>query len=161
MTHDMSRYRQGYSVGVGGVVLCGDRALLVRRALGQGVGDWAIPGGFVEPQETMDVAAQREVLEEAGVQAAVEGVMAVRSRTSEAENSAYVIFLLRAADTTAQPDGVEVDQARFFTLDEALALPRLQGLSRLVITQALQGQARVLTFSPHPQFSPDEYVIYA
>ncbi len=161
MTHDMSRYRRGYSVGVAGVVLCADKVLLIRRALGGHVGDWAIPGGFVDPQETMDVAARREVLEEAGVQAKVEGVMAVRSRATEAENSAYVIFLMRAADTTTQPDGVEVDRARFFTLDEALALPRLQGLSRLVITQALQGAARVLTFHTHPQFSPDEYVIYA
>jgi 8-oxo-dGTP diphosphatase len=161
MAYDASKYRQGYSVGVGGVVLCEDKALLIRRALGSNVGDWAIPSGFVEPHETIDVAVRREVQEEAGVQAEIEGLIAVRNRLTGVENNAYFIFLLRATGTKTQADGFEVDQARFFTLDEVLALPRLQPLSRLVVTQALQGEVHVLTFRAHPRFPPGEYVTYA
>jgi ADP-ribose pyrophosphatase YjhB (NUDIX family) len=161
MAFDDSKYRKGYSIGVGGVVLCGHKALLVRRALGGHVGAWAIPGGFIEKGETIDVAVQREVFEEAGVKAEIEGLIAVRSRVTDVENSAYFIFLLRTTDERAQADGFEVDQARFFTLAEVQALPRLQALSRLVVTQALQGQAKVLTFHIHPEIPPQEYVIYA
>lgn len=161
MAFDESEYRKGYSIGVGGVVLCGNKALLVRRALGGHVGAWAIPGGFIEKGETIDVAVQREVFEEAGVKAQMEGLIAVRSRVTDVENSAYFIFLLRTTDERAQADGFEVDEARFFTLAEVQALPRLQALSRLVVTQALQGEATVLTFHTHPEISPEEYVIYA
>jgi len=161
MVYDESKYRRGYSIGVGGVVLCGHKALLVRRALGGHVGAWAIPGGFIERDETIDVAVQREIFEEAGVKAEIEGLIAVRSRVTDTENSAYFIFLLRTTDERAQADGFEVDEARFFTLAEVQALPRLQALSQLVVTQALQGEATVFTFHTHPQIPPEEYVIYA
>ncbi len=162
MAFDESQYRRGYSVGVGGVVLWEDKVLLVQRALGERRGDWAIPGGFVERGETADVAVRREVLEEAGVVAQVEGLMAARSRVIGAgvENSAYLVFLLRATHPRAQPDGFEVTAARFFTLDELQALSPLQGLSRIVATRALQGRAHVLKLQPHPEFSPDDYILY-
>ncbi len=136
--------------------------LLVQRALGERRGDWAIPGGFVERGETADVAARREVLEEAGVVAEVEGLMAARSRVigSGVENSAYLVFLLRASSQQAQPDEFEVTAARFFTLDEVQVLSPLQGLSRIVVTRALQGRVRVLKLLPHPKFSLDDYILY-
>ena len=162
MTFDESQYRRGYSVGVGGVVLCDGKVLLVQRALGERRGDWAIPGGFVERGETADVAVRLEVLEEAGVVAEVVGFMAARSRVIGfgVENSAYLVFLLRATHLQAQPDGFEVTAARFFTLDEVQALSPLQGLSHIVVTRALQGRAHVLKLQPHPEFPPHDYILY-
>lgn len=160
MTFDETKYRSGYSIGVGGVVLCGDKVLLVRLALGEGKGDWAIPGGFVERGETIDTAVLREVLEETGVKAELQGLIAARSRVTGGENSAYFVFLLHASTEEAQADGVEVDEARYFTLAEVQTLPRLRALTRLVATRALEGRMHVLTFHPHPAFSPGEYVLY-
>jgi ADP-ribose pyrophosphatase YjhB (NUDIX family) len=91
MAFDESKYRIGYSLGVGGVVLCGEKVLLVRRALGN-AGDWALPGGFVERDEPIDVAVQREAFEETGVQAEVEGLIAVRNRVEPESNDACLIY---------------------------------------------------------------------
>jgi 8-oxo-dGTP diphosphatase len=55
-------------VAVGAVVFKDGCVLLVRRGKPPAEGLWAIPGGSVEIGETLQEAAEREILEETGVQ---------------------------------------------------------------------------------------------
>ena len=86
------RYNTGYNVGVGGAVVRDDRLLLVRRASRRGRGNWQVPGGFVEQDETIEQAVVREVAEEAGVKTQVQGVLGVRNRYDpDNGNSLYIV----------------------------------------------------------------------
>lgn len=49
---------------VDAVVVCADHVLLIRRGRAPGKGLWAVPGGFVEPAETLYRSVVRELQEE-------------------------------------------------------------------------------------------------
>jgi 8-oxo-dGTP diphosphatase len=58
-------------VGVGGVVIHGDRALLIRRGGPPLEGQWSIPGGVLELGETLEAGVARELAEETGLEVEV------------------------------------------------------------------------------------------
>ncbi len=54
-------------VGVGAVVVRGDRVLIVRRAHEPRKGEWSLPGGLLHLGESLVDGARREVKEETGL----------------------------------------------------------------------------------------------
>jgi ADP-ribose pyrophosphatase len=60
-------YPEAPRIAAGAVVLHEDKVLLVLRGQPPAEGVWAIPGGSVELGETLQAAAEREVLEETGL----------------------------------------------------------------------------------------------
>ncbi len=60
-------YPDAPRIAVGAVVIHRDRVLLVRRGNPPAKDIWAIPGGGVHLGETLQDAAEREILEETGI----------------------------------------------------------------------------------------------
>ena len=132
------RYNTGYNIGVGGAVVKDDRLLLVRRLSRRGRGNWQIPGGFVEQNETMEIAVIREVEEEAGVTASVQGVLGIRNRyDEEGGNSLYIVMRLSPQSGNPNPDMKEVDKAKYFRLSEIQALEQISPVNIEVAQRAL------------------------
>jgi 8-oxo-dGTP diphosphatase len=71
LQNEVSTKKNGYPeqpvVAVGAIVFRNSRVLLVRRAQPPSQDLWAIPGGRVEIGETLQEAAEREILEETGI----------------------------------------------------------------------------------------------
>lgn len=71
----LKAYRQAWAaapyapvfVTVDLVLQCAGRVLLIQRAKDPGQGLWALPGGFVEPRDTLYQSAVRELEEETGL----------------------------------------------------------------------------------------------
>jgi len=139
------RYNTGYNVGVGGAVVHEDRLLLVRRASRRGRGNWQVPGGFIEPDETIEQAVIREVMEESRVKTEVRGVLGIRNRYDpDVDNSLYVVLLLNPLDTKPQPDNHEVDRAGFFSLEEIRGLEQVPAINLEIAERALSTDRRIL-----------------
>jgi ADP-ribose pyrophosphatase YjhB (NUDIX family) len=144
-----ARYNTGYNIGVGGAVVRDRRLLLVRRASRHGRGNWQLPGGFIEPDETIEQAVVREVLEESGVTAEVEAVLGLRSRYDpDSGNGIYIVLVLRPVSGEPIADNHEVDQAGYFTLEEIRRLSPLPPVNWEIAQRVLAEDRRLL--SPRP-----------
>jgi 8-oxo-dGTP diphosphatase len=131
---------------VGGVVVGPEGLLLVRMAYGPTKGRYMLPGGIVDPGETLDVAVAREVLEETGVTARVLGVCGLRSRRDGLDNDTYVLFLLEPVSGKPVSDGRENEDARYFSLEE-LEREDVTDLSAYLGRLAFRGALQVMTLS--------------
>jgi mutator protein MutT len=74
------RFPERPIVGVGGVIVDGDRVLLIKRAHEPLKGEWSLPGGAVDVGETLRQAVAREVREETGLDVQVGEVIEVLDR---------------------------------------------------------------------------------
>ncbi len=109
-------------VGVGVLVVEGDRVLLVRRGVEPERGKWSLPAGFLDQGEDPRQTAAREALEEAGLTVAVEELLDV-FHNPPGRGGASIFILYRARRLAGEPaPGDDADDARFFPLD---ALPEL------------------------------------
>ena len=155
------RYNTGYNVGVGGAVVNDGRLLLVRRASRRGRGNWQIPGGFVEQNETMELAVVREVEEEAGVTAAVQGVLGIRNRyDDEGGNSLYIVMLFNPQYGEPNADMREVDRAEYFSLEEIQALEQISPVNIEVAKRALAQDSRLLCAQTINQTNRESYTLF-
>jgi len=110
-------------VGVGAIIIEGDRVVLVKRAHPPLQAEWSIPGGVLEVGELVREAAVREAREETGLTVEPVELLGVYDRVLRNPERRvqyhYVLidFLCRrvAGDLAAASDAAEV---RWFTWEE-------------------------------------------
>ncbi len=138
--HIYFRLRRGMTLGVRAAVLNeAGEVLLVRHTYTPG---WHMPGGGVEPNETLADALAKELREEANIAltgpAALHGIFLNR-HTSPRDHVAVFIVRAFAQSAPKQPD-VEIAEARFFPLS-ALPETTTPGTRRR-LAEIVEGTAR-------------------
>lgn len=100
------RYPERPVLGVGAIILDGERILLVERGREPLAGYWSLPGGAVETGERLESAVCREVLEETGLVVRPERVLEIFERImQDAEGRTEYHYVL--IDYICRPEGGE------------------------------------------------------
>ncbi|HEY45211.1 MAG: hypothetical protein AMJ88_04140 [Anaerolineae bacterium SM23_ 63] len=142
-------------VCVGAVVLQGHRALFVRQARGHPLeGQWSIPWGFVDPDESPDSAALRETLEEGGVEANIEGLLGIQQLHQE--GWVAIVFLCQHLSGVPKPDGgIETDRAAYFSVQEMESFDEpFESWCEWLVRRILGGEYRIIPPEPLNPYRP-------
>jgi ADP-ribose pyrophosphatase YjhB (NUDIX family) len=130
---------RGFRVAVNAVIERDGRALLARR---RDIGWWNLPGGGVEPGESVTEGLQREMREEIGAEVEIVRLAGVYSKPQKSE--VVLVFLCRlAADQEQAPHTTEeVSELGWF---QASALPTdVLPKHRQRVEDALAGQPETI-----------------
>ncbi|WP_435334048.1 NUDIX domain-containing protein [Haloarchaeobius sp. TZWWS8] len=109
----------------GVAVVSDDGVLLTQRDVEPGIGEWAVPGGHMEVEESPEAAAARELEEETGVRvdpAALALLDTFAETPFPGKTVVSIGFAVRAEETSGEPvAGNEVQQVGRFTPDSFAA----------------------------------------
>ena len=141
-----------WRVGVAGAVVHEAKVLLVRHTYGRMEGYWALPGGYTVPGERLDESAVRELKEETGLSTEVVDVIGMVTEYTEHDGGVFLVLRMRLSEGQIQPDGVEVNQAGWFSAAEVAAMTdkMLWPDSRHPALAALRGQNGLLEDERYP-----------
>src|SRR6266851_3298198 len=121
------------------------KVLLIERALEPFKGKWALPGGFVRVDETLDKAARRELAEEAGLkdvfleQLYTFGALSRDPRERVVSVAYYALVRLANFETRAATDAAA---AQWFPLSKAPTLAFDHGHILATALARLRGKLR-------------------
>lgn len=122
------------------VVRRGHRFLLTQE---QKYGNtWSIPGGRVEPGESLVDAAIREVHEETGVPIRIDGILRVEHTPAEGTARVRVLFIGTPIDDTAPKTTADDESlgAAWLTLDEIRERPLRGAELRALLESVAHGR---------------------
>ncbi len=110
---------------VGAVIFDADgRLLLVQRANPPSAGCWSVPGGRVEPGETLPAAAAREVVEETGLTVSIEALLGVVEIAGTYQVHDYAATVTGGVLTP----GDDASDARWCSVADVAEMPTTPGL---------------------------------
>lgn len=117
---------------MGAVVVDDERLLLVRRGHGPAAGTWSVPGGRIEPGETVQEAVVRELLEETGIEGVCGELIGWVERIDDEHHAVildFAVTLLEAAEPVAGDDATE---ARWVPLWDVAEMNLAPGLAEFL-----------------------------
>lgn len=124
------------TLGVSGIVFNNQKQiLLIQRNQPPAMGFWSIPGGKLEPGESLVEACQREIKEETGLDTEVKNIVAVVERRVEGFHYVIIDYLAQLADEeNSQPVAQsDVSEARWVSLEHLFDYDLVAGLAEIIL----------------------------
>ncbi len=143
-------------VCVGAVVRRADSILLVRQSPGHSLeGQWTIPWGQIGRGESPTKAVLREIKEEGGVIAQVEGLLGVQELPEPWLGMVGILFLCAHVDGAPAPDQRETDAAQYFSASQLDAIAdSLEPLSAWIVRRVLANDFNLVQMNESGPYVP-------
>lgn len=119
-------------VCVGAIAVHDGRLLLIRRGHGPAAGEWSLPGGRVEPGETLAEAVVRELVEETGVEGVCERLVGWVERIGADYHFVILDFAVTVLDPGALHAGSDAAEAEWVALDDVPHRRLVEGLAEFL-----------------------------
>ena len=150
MTERISDEAHCFRVSVSALIFEGEEILLAHR---RAIDWWNLPGGAIDPGETVDEALRREVREETGLEVEIGRLVGVYSKPLKQEVVLSFLCQVRGG-TFGHITDEDIDACRYFALD---ALPaRTLPKHRERINDALLRQERAIVRAQRTSTAQDQ-----
>ncbi len=117
---------------MGAVVVDDERLLLVRRGHGPAAGTWSVPGGRIEPGETVQEAVVRELLEETGIEGVCGELVGWAERISDEHHAVILDFAVTLLEASEPVAGDDATEARWVLLWDVAEMNLAPGLAEFL-----------------------------
>jgi ADP-ribose pyrophosphatase YjhB (NUDIX family) len=124
-------------VAVGGVAVVDDALLLVRRATAPEAGRWSLPGGRVDPGESVTAAVSRELREETGLEVHCGDLLGWAERRGNDYHYVILDFEVSLAGRTTPQAGSDAAEVAWVPLGDVAALELVGGLEEFLRRHAV------------------------
>jgi 8-oxo-dGTP diphosphatase len=126
-------------VAVGGIAVVDGALLMVQRATPPGVGCWTIPGGRVEPGESVRTAVERELLEETALAVECGSLVGWAERLSEGYHFVILDFAVTLTGGRTPSAGGDAAAVTWVPLAEVPGLQLVDGLEQFLVQHGVLG----------------------
>ncbi len=107
-------------VCVGAVVVHDEHLLMVRRGHGPAAGEWSVPGGRVEPGETLAAAVLRELSEETGIDGFCGDLIGWSEQITDEHHFVILDFAVTCLERAEPVAGSDAAEAAWVPLGEVV-----------------------------------------
>ena len=121
--------------------MCGEnrenKILIAKRNLTPGKNKWALPGGFIESDETPETACLRELKEETGLKGKIKKLIGIYIQKTRYYGSFLVIGYEVSISKNSLSLNSELKEAKFFSKKDLPVIPFLS--HRKIIEEVFEG----------------------
>ena len=130
----------GFDVGVAAAVVRDNHVLLVQEARGLYKGQWGLPKGYVDQNESIENAVLRELKEETGLDGTVEGFIGFRSTKTSDNVGLFLCYSVSVQSGNLLIQEEEIQQAKYVPKDLFSQLEWISPTLRSFAEVAVSGQ---------------------
>ncbi len=117
---------------MGAIAVADERLLMVRRGHGPAGGRWSVPGGRVEPGETLAEAVVRELAEETGLEGVCGELIGWAERIGPDHHYVILDFRVHLLEDTEPVAAGDAAEAAWVPLDDVAGLALVDGLAEFL-----------------------------